>query len=185
MFKPMRPELSIRPGRPGDAANLAALAIQVFLHTYATQGISSVLSAHALSEFTPEKFAASLGSETTQIFVAEEGAHLVGYARIGFGAVCSERSASTAELTTLYVQEHFTGQGVGSALLAQAETLVWQRTGQALWLTVNAQNARAIAFYAMHGYSKLGTAWFLLGGERHENHVLVAPGQPCAVPMRR
>ena len=183
MFKPMRPELSIRPGRPGDAANLAALAIQVFLHTYATQGISSVLSAHALSEFTPEKFAASLGSETTQIFVAEEGAHLVGYARIGFGAVCSERSASTAELTTLYVQEHFTGQGVGSALLAQAETLVWQRTGQALWLTVNAQNARAIAFYTAHAYSKIGTAWFVLGGERHENHVLLAPQPPARLTV--
>ena len=182
---PMRPELSVRPGRPGDAANLAALAIQVFLHTYATQGISSVISAHVLTEFTPEKFAAWLGSETTQIVVAEEDAHLVGYARIGFGAVCPERSASTAELATLYVQEHFTGQGVGSALLAQAQALVWQRTQQPLWLTVNAQNARAISFYVTHGYSKLGTAWFALGGERHENHVLLAPGQPGAVAMTR
>ena len=185
MFKPMRPELLVRPGRAGDAANLAALATQVFLHTYATQGISSVISGHVLSEFTPERFAAWLGSEAAQIFVVEKDAHLVGYARIGFGAVCPALSASTAELATLYVQEHFTGQGVGSALLAQAQALVQQRTKQPLWLTVNAQNARAIAFYAAHGYSKLGTDWFMLGGERHENHVLVAPGEKGAVPMAR
>lgn len=181
----MRPELVVRPGRPGDAARLAALATQVFLHTYATQGISSAISDHVLSEFTPQKFTAWLGSETTRIVAAEEGAHLVGYARIDFGAVCPERSASTAELATLYVQEHFAGQGVGSALLARAEALVGQRTGQPLWLTVYAQNASAIAFYAARGYSTIGTAWFLLGGERHENHVLVAPSPHGAATMTR
>jgi diamine N-acetyltransferase len=170
----MRDALTLRDAVPGDAANLAALATQVFLHTYATQGISSAIAAHVQSEFTPRKFAAWLGSETTPIVVAENNAHLVGYARIDFAALCPERDGGSAELATLYVQEHFTGQGVGTALLAQAQTLAWQRTQQALWLTVNAQNARAIAFYAARGYSKVGTAWFVLGQARHENHVLVS-----------
>jgi ribosomal protein S18 acetylase RimI-like enzyme len=171
----MRDAPIIRAAVAADACSLAALATQVFLHTYATQGISSVIAAHVQSEFTPQKFAVWLGSEATQIVVAEQDAHLLGYARIEFGAVCPERSGSTAELATLYVQEHFAGRGVGSALLAQAQRLASQRTQQALWLTVNAQNARAIAFYAAHAYSKIGTAWFVLGGERHENHVLLAP----------
>ncbi len=74
----MRDALLVRDAVPGDAANLAALATQVFLHTYATQGISSAIAAHVQSEFTPRKFAAWLGSETTQVVVAENNAHLVG-----------------------------------------------------------------------------------------------------------
>jgi ribosomal protein S18 acetylase RimI-like enzyme len=42
-----------------------------------------------------------------------------------------------------------------------------------LWLTVNAKNDRAIAFYARQGYTKVGTAYFVLGEGRHENHVLI------------
>ena len=178
MPKPVRDGLLIRSALPGDAANLTALATQVFLHTYATQGISAVISAHVQSEFTPTKFAAWIGSETAQILVAEERAHLVGYARITFDAVCPERSASSVELATLYVLEHFARQGVGSALLAQAQALAWQYTHQPLWLTINAQNTRAVAYYAAHRYTKIGTAWFVLGAGRHENHVLVAPDAP-------
>ena len=101
----------IRAGRPADAQQLAALATQVFLHTDATRGVSAAISGHVLVEFTVEKFQALLNSETTMIFVAEERAHLVGYARVDSAA---------------------------------------QRC------------------------SKIGTAQFVLGGERHENHVLVA-----------
>lgn len=109
--------------------------------------------------------------------------HLIGYARIGFGAVRRERRTSTFELAALYVQEHFAGKGVSSALLAQAETLVGQRTRPPQWLTVNAQNARAIAFYAAHEYSKIGAAWFEPGGERHENHMLLAPQPPARLTV--
>lgn len=178
VLKQMRDGLVIRDALPGDACKLSALATQVFLHTYATQGISSVIAGHVRSEFTLENFATWIGTETTHILVAEERAHLVGYARIAFGAACPERSASSVELVTLYVQEHFARQGVGSALLTRAQALAWQYTRQPLWLTVNAQNARAVTFYAAHLYTKIGTAWFALGADRHENHVLVAPEVP-------
>jgi hypothetical protein len=42
----------IRQGQHRDAVNLSALAIQVWLHTYATEGISSLISHYVLSEFT-------------------------------------------------------------------------------------------------------------------------------------
>lgn len=40
----MQTEVIVRAGREGDAQPLNALAIQVFLHTYATQGISAAIS---------------------------------------------------------------------------------------------------------------------------------------------
>jgi hypothetical protein len=48
-----------------------------------------------------------------------------------------------------------------------------KRAGKPLWLTVNVKNSRAIAFYTKHGYSKIGVTYFRLGGESHENHVLL------------
>jgi|JI6StandDraft_1071083.scaffolds.fasta_scaffold42680_4 ribosomal protein S18 acetylase RimI-like enzyme len=169
----MRLEPLIREGAPADAEKLTALAIQVWLHTYATDGISSTISRYVLSEFTPERFAALLASTSVVVLVAEVNAGLVGCAVVRAGESCPEATGSTVELATLYVQEHFAGIGVGSALLARAETLAAQRAGKPLWLTVNVKNSRAIAFYTKHGYSKIGVTYFRLGGESHENHVLL------------
>ena len=86
---------------------------------------------------------------------------------------CPKSTISKVQLATLYVQEHFTGKGVGNALLAEAEALAVKRMATPLWLTVNAMNNRAIAFYAKHGYTKVGTTQFRLGDNDHENLVLV------------
>lgn len=117
----MHLEPLIREGQYADAENLAALAIHVFLHTYATQGISSPISRYVLSEFTPERFSAWLASKTDSVFVAEVNGNLVGDALLRVGATCLERVRCTIELSTLYVQGHFVGKGVGSALLAEVE----------------------------------------------------------------
>jgi hypothetical protein len=39
---------------------------------------------------------------------------------------------------------------------------------------VNAKNSSAFAFYARHGLVRTGTAYFELGGEKHENHVMIS-----------
>lgn len=76
-------------------------------------------------------------------------------------------------MQTLYVQEHFIGQGIGRELLQSAEAQARNCSASPLWLTVNAKNARAIAFYDRQGYFRVGTTYFVLGQGRHENHVLV------------
>lgn len=45
---------------PTDAANLAALSIEVWLHTYARDGIRQAFSDYVLREFTAERFAAHI-----------------------------------------------------------------------------------------------------------------------------
>jgi len=169
----MRHSLQIRAGRASDASRLGVLAIQVWLHTYATDGITDEIAQYVRSELTVEKFSASLGDPDTCLLVAECGESLVGFAAVKFGASCPSDARAQVELQTLYVQEHFIGQGIGRSLLQAAEAGARSRSGSSLWLTVNAQNARAIAFYVRQGYSKIGTTYFLLGEARHENHVLV------------
>jgi ribosomal protein S18 acetylase RimI-like enzyme len=169
----MRRNFDIRSGRSEDADRLAVLATQVWLHTYATGGITADIAQYALSELTPEKYRVLLNDSTWQVFVAVTGESLVGLAVVKFGTPCPAGNASSAELQTLYVQEHFLGCGAGKSLLRAAEAEAKQRSNGVLWLTVNAKNARAIAFYAHQGYTKVGTTYFVLGEGRHENDVLI------------
>lgn len=169
----MRPNLDIRRGKPEDASRLAVLATQVWLHTYATDGITADIADYVLSELSHEKYRALLNDLACQVFVATSRESLVGFAVVKFGTPCTDDSASSVELQTLYVQEHFEGCGAGGLLLRAAEVEARQRSNCALWLTVNAKNARAVGFYSHQGYTKIGTAYFVLGEGRHENHVLI------------
>ena len=168
---------NLRPARAADAPVLAVLAAQVWLHTYATKGVSRVIADYVLREITPAKFAASLEDPCAITLVAECDENLVGFAAMRLNITCPSpsKAASNIELETLYVQAHFLGQGIGSALLRKAEEMAQAHAtaSSGLWLTVNARNARAIGFYAAHGYQKIGTHVFKLGGVSHENHVLV------------
>jgi diamine N-acetyltransferase len=169
----MRHSLQVRTGQPSDADRIAVLAAQVWLHTYCTSGVNSEVAKYVLSELTVDKFAARLAEPEVHILVAEFNEWLVGFAAIKFGASCPGVAKSQVELQTLYVQEHFIGHGIGSSLLEAAEAKAYEHAATPLWLTVNAQNARAIAFYARHGYSQVDSTYFVLGQERYENHVLV------------
>jgi ribosomal protein S18 acetylase RimI-like enzyme len=164
---------SIRHAQPEDAPRIAVLAAQVWLHTYATQGVSSVIADYVLAELTPQAFAAKLANPATTVLVAERDAHLLGLAVIQSGATCANDPAATVELATLYVQAHCKGQGVGSRLLLEARAVAASNAGSRLWLTVNAQNDAAIGFYAHHNFHRVGTADFVLGGVAHENLVML------------
>jgi len=167
---------TIRPATADDAPALAALSIQVWLSTYATEGVNDLLARYVLDEFTPSRFITWMHDASTALLVAEADAGLTGYARLRFGAPQALAPLVDTELCTLYVQEPFTRAGVGSALLDQARTTVRARTGgDAMWLTVNARNRRACDFYEKHGFAAKGTSWFVLGEDRHENHVLGCP----------
>jgi ribosomal protein S18 acetylase RimI-like enzyme len=170
----------IRRARPDDAKRLAVLATQVFLHTYATDGISQAIAEHILNEITPAAYEALLTDPAVFTAVAEQGDNLLGFAAIHLDSVCPDTNDATVELQTLYVQEHFSGKGIGHSLLNKVQELAHLGAGSRLWLTVNAKNARAIGFYQRQRYEKIGTTEFVLGGVRHENHVMVGPSQSLA-----
>ena len=169
----------IRNARHEDAARIAVLATQVWLHTYATEGISAGIADYTRSELTPDKYLAIQNDALAHIWVAERGAHLVGFAVLNMGVPCPTHASTLAELQTLYVQAHFVGQGVGRQLLSVAEKRAFDLEGMPLWLTVNAHNAQAIGFYMHQGYTKQGTTDFVLGEQRHENHVLIGRTPAC------
>ncbi|MBQ0961074.1 GNAT family N-acetyltransferase [Ideonella sp. 4Y11] len=145
----------------------------MWLHTYCRAGINGEVAQYVLSALTPERFALRLAEADTRMVVAERDEWLLGFAVLKLAEPCPWAARSVAELQTLYVQEHLAGQGIGSQLLKAAKAQAGEASAGPLWLTVNAQNTRALRFYAHHGYTQIGTTHFVLGQGRHENQVLL------------
>jgi ribosomal protein S18 acetylase RimI-like enzyme len=169
----MRTDLAVRLGSPADAACLAALGSQVWLHTYARSGIRPAIARYVHEHLSPAALLSQLERSDAFTLVAEVDGHLVGYALGEPGKAGFTLSPAPTHLDKLYVQEYFIGTGIGRALLSQVRAEASRRTGSsALWLTVNSQNAQARAFYARQGFTDIGATNFDLYGEQYENRIL-------------
>jgi len=165
----------LRPAQAGDATRLAALALQVWLSTYAWEGVSEDIAAYVLARFTPAAFAELLADAQRLLLVGEGPGGLLGYAQLRRGA---PQGGLEVELETLYVQAPAQGTGLAQALLAQARLAAYRQLGApAIWLSVNARNERALNFYRRAGCIECGETWFELGGGRHLN--LLLRTAPC------
>lgn len=165
-------DLTLRDAVADDALCLSVLAMQVFLDTYATQGIRPAIAREVLSGYSKAVFSQDLADPRARLICAERAGHLVGFAHVTLGATHALAPAGVqAELLRLYVQEPFTGQGVGTRLLAQAEQAAREAGATVLWLTPWVHNHRALQFYSRRGYQDHGLTRFTFEGESHENRV--------------
>lgn len=171
----MNPSYNVRYAELADAPRLAVLAAQVWMHTYATQGVSASIADYVLAELTPQAFVAKLSDPANTMLVAERDAHLLGLGVVRLNMPCASAPTATVELSTLYVLAHYKGLGIGSRLLKDAQALAAAQARSPLWLTVNAQNLAAINFYMHHHFQRVGTAYFVLGGVAHKNLVMLSP----------
>ena len=152
----MNPSLLIRPATPADALCIAVLGMQVFLDTYATKGVWPSLAREAAGDFSAATIEQQMAQPGAFFLVAEQGDCLLGFAHL----FVSAKRAGEFVVTRLYVQEPFTGKGVGKALLDAAEKLVRDKAGSAISLTAWAENARARAFYERQGYDDVGPSTY-------------------------
>lgn len=167
-------ETRFRRGTPDDALCIGALAVQVFLDTYATAGIRPDLAREALTTCGVDAVRNRLEKTRSHFIVAERNQHLVGFAELELGGTVPDVSlAGGVELVKLYVQRHFKRKGVGAALLRQAESTVVAHSAKCLWLTAWAENADALRFYAAQGFIDVGETEHVFEDKRFENRLLV------------
>ena len=126
---------SIRTARPEDSARIAVLGAHVWVHTYAAAGVSEVIAQYILTTFTPGKILTLVNDPGAVLLVAEAEGNLAGYIVMRFGSYHADVSI---EIETLYIQDSFSGRGIGSALLIHARGIAEAKTGnRAIWLIVN------------------------------------------------
>lgn len=164
--------ISLRPGEPGDAVAIAALSVQVFLDTYATEGVRSDLAREAFSEYSEQAFRARLAEGSRRFVLAEAQGALIGFAELDCLREAPIADFSGWELVRLYVQPQAQRLGIGAALLERSEKIALDAGARGLWLSVWERNARALAFYAAKGYADVGAGTHAFGGREYGNRVV-------------
>jgi len=90
--------LALRRGHVDDAGTISALAIQVFLDTYATEGVRGDLAREALSQCSTETFTKRLTEDGRIILLAERGAGLIGFAELLLASTAAPFGVAGSEI---------------------------------------------------------------------------------------
>jgi len=169
---PLATDVEFRPAEPGDRLCIGVLATQVFLDTYATDGLRPDLAREALNNYCPATFDARIRDSANHVLLAERAGHLV-----AFSECCSSPTppmpvlCDGVQLTSLYVQRRWQRLGIGAALVAKAEARAEACGARVLWLTVWVGNSNARAFYAAQGYQDVGSATYAFEEHVYENRI--------------
>jgi diamine N-acetyltransferase len=170
------PVPSIRVGSVADVETISALAIQVFLDTYATEGVRPDLANEAFAEYGREVFEQRLRQGSRVFYLAEQGSGLLGFAEVRRDNAPSPIPGFTgSELVHLYVQPQAQGTGIGRELLQHAERCARQAGSGGVWLSAWEYNTRALAFYKRQRYEDVGHAQYVIQGQAFGNRILFRP----------
>ena len=168
----MTEDFEYRQATTADTLTLSTLATQVFLDTYATQGINDALAREVATVYSAEVFERRLRDADVELLLVTSGGYTVGFVDIAFASHCPVPGVRGAEVFRLYVLRPFLRRGLGRSLMAKAEASARARGLEALWLTAWAGNHGALAFYQSLGFQDIGTTEYVIDGVGHENRVL-------------
>ncbi len=179
-------EITYRKAASPDALTLSVLATQVFLDTYAAQGIRPAVAREVRHYLSEEAFAALLADPRRAILVAEREDHLLGFAQLTHGQThpLLPPEPQATELSRLYVQRPFLGKGLGKELLARSETLAAREGAEILWLTAWTGNAHALRFYEARGYQDVGASAYTFEEDTYETRVFLKRLPPSSIQKR-
>jgi len=165
-------KINIREADLMDIMNLAVLKQQVWIATYADEGIRNEFSLYVLEEFTPDNIRKEIMDSNKMIYIAEIDHHLIGCVQIDINSKCPVKSVKGPEISVLYVLERFTGMGIGVQLMEKAIELCKELYLNSVWLTVYFRNERAIKFYLKHHFKESGKTFFELDLNKYENKIM-------------
>jgi ribosomal protein S18 acetylase RimI-like enzyme len=165
----------IRTAVVSDANVLSALATEVWLDTYAKEGVSATYAAYLARHYSPAAFRKSVEAVDKHTIVCTRGPFMLGYAKLVFGQSLCAPQFGPIELATLYVRRHHKRQGIGQMLLRHALWSASQRGHSSLYLTANHENHDAIRFYEAQGFRTAGCWAFMFDGNEVPNVVMKIP----------
>jgi len=163
--------MTIRPAAPTDASSIAAISIEVWIGTYLKSGVDAFFADYALAEFTVEKTTALISDPDQLLLVSQNTGGIDGFIRVSWNSPSPVEGCSNVEIATFYVQPRHHGTGIGQRLLAAALETCRDAAAPSVWLTTNAENHPAIAFYLAKGFDHVGQTHFRIQDEGYLNNV--------------
>ena len=163
----------VRYARTDDAEVLSSLAAMVF-PLGCPPGTDPLDLAHHISkELTAERFCELVENPNNMLFVAEVADQLCGFVLALRSSPHPQIEGVTpAELQKFYVAPAHHGRGIAHDLMRQALASLGQDRLAAVWLSVNSENPRAMAFYKKWDFYIVGTHEVLVGADRQKDLVM-------------
>lgn len=173
---------TVRIADLGDVADLAEVAAATFILACPDETTLGDIRAHIATQLNPQVFSDYIQEPGRDLLVVIDGVSggIVGYsmliwnpaAQSDAGDLASGAARSAVELSKCYVLARVQGSGAARELMAA--TLEHARSGGAdqVWLGVNAQNDRALAFYARSGFERAGQRSYRVGAVDHSDDVM-------------
>lgn len=170
--------LTIRTAAEVDAAVLASVAAVTFPLACPARTSDEAKADFIARWLSESRFAEYTTDPDRVVLLAELEGEAVGYTMLVFGeprdpdvAACvSHRPAS--ELSKCYVLPGHHGAGVAASLMVESLRTAGRHGAGGMWLGVNEENAKAQAFYAKHGFERVGTKQFQVGDQLENDYVL-------------
>ena len=163
--------MTLRKADLSDASSIAAISIEVWIGTYLKQGVNEFFANYALDEFTTRKTETLISDPNQFILVSDNEEGIDGFIRVTTGSEAPVRDCSKIEISTFYVQPRHHGKGVGKQLLDAALKYAREKGAESVWLTTNAENSPAIAFYLSQGFEHVGETNFRIEDQSYLNNV--------------
>lgn len=168
-------DVSIRRATSADAPAVALVGSATFLDTFAGIIRGADVIAHCASAHSVAAYDALLAEADAAVWLAEsvEGGAPVGYAVLTRPDLpVRDPHPRDLEIKRIYVLNRFHGSGVGWRLMEAALDEATRRSAPRVLLGVYSQNARALAFYAKHGFARMGERQFQVGANLYRDYVL-------------
>jgi diamine N-acetyltransferase len=147
----------------------------MFFESFAADNSPEDMQRHLTSAWSPDKQLAELRDpDIDTLILTDDAGCWLGFAQLRAG----KRSEGvpeqgSIELWRFYVDKPFHGQGVAAGLMNGAKARAKKRGATSLWLGVWERNERAKAFYAKHGFRRVGSQVFVVGSDPQTDHVML------------
>lgn len=167
-------KIEIRKATLNDVDNLAVLKQQVWISTYATEGLLDEFSRYVLWEYSVENVKKAVLNSDSMTLLASSDNCLIGCVEI---ILLPQRPIAEIEpcieISAFYILERFQNQGIGKKLLAECVKEISGLNFDKMWLSVYHKNEKAIEFYLRQNFSHIGETDFILGKDKHKNYIMI------------
>src|SRR5688572_12374726 len=165
----------IRRATRSDAQAVALIGSATFLDTFAGVIRGADVIVHCSSAHGVAVYDSLLARADAAVWLAEsiEGGAPVGYAILTPADLpVRDPHPDDLEIKRIYVLSRFHGTGLGPRLMDAALDEAKRRGARRALLGVYAQNARALAFYAKQGFTRIGERQFPVGENTYGDYIL-------------
>mgnify|MGYP006079718441 CR=1 FL=1 len=157
-----------------DANAIAQIAKETFALACPPSADANELEKYIDCNLNAERFNEFIASQSTYISCAFVNGEMAGFIVAVYDSPCVDIAdlTATAEIQKLYIRPRFHGKEIAYNLMTSAIAEVTKPGIEKIWLGVYSDNIRAKKFYSKFGFHIVGETYFIMGSERHLDHIM-------------